>query len=141
MKYLNSAYYIVLFFVLKIAKCRDFDQKINQTPLLHSDKFSKVKYLNSANYIVLFHESLVKQIFHFSTKIKRNVYVWQFVAEKRERYCKRNLSIPLPKICRCVVVGFDWCFFVKKSQNVEILIKKSIKPHYYTATNFRKWNT
>ena len=36
----------------KKSKCRDFDEKINQTPLLHSDKFSKVKYLNSANYIV-----------------------------------------------------------------------------------------
>ena len=39
-------------FFVKKSKCRDFDEKINQTPLLHSDKFSKVKYLNSANYIV-----------------------------------------------------------------------------------------
>ena len=38
-KYLNSANYIVLFFVLKIAKCRVFDQKINQTQILYSDKF------------------------------------------------------------------------------------------------------
>ena len=36
------------FFCQKKSKCRDFDQKINQTPLLHSDKSSKVKYLNSA---------------------------------------------------------------------------------------------
>ena len=108
------------FFCQKKSKCRDFDQKINQTPLLHSDKFMKVKYLNSTYYIVLFHDRLVKQIFHFSTKIKRNVYIWQFLAQKRQRSSKRNLSISLSKICRCV---------------------KSIKPQYYTETNFQKWNT
>ena len=64
-KYLNSANYIVLFFVLKIAKCRDFYQKINQTPLLHSDKFSKVKYLNSAYYIALFFVLKIDECKHF----------------------------------------------------------------------------
>ena len=43
-----------------------------------------------------------KQIFHFHRKIKRNVHIWQFLARKRGRCGKRNLSISISKICRCV---------------------------------------
>ena len=99
-KYLKSAYYIVLFFVLKIpecdisfffikvkylfyqaimghffcqkkSKCRDFDEKINQTPLLYSDNFSKVKYLNSAYYIVLFFVLKIAKCRDFDQKINQ----------------------------------------------------------------------
>ena len=54
--------------------------------------------------------STAKQMFHFHSKIKRNVYIWQFLAQKRGRCGKRNLSILLTKICRCVVAGFHQVF-------------------------------
>ena len=91
MKYLNSAYYIVLFFVLKIAKCRDFYQKINQTQLLHSDKFSKVKYLNFAYYIVLFFVLKIdecKHFFYFFIKVKYFFYqaiMGHFFCQKKSK--------------------------------------------------------
>ena len=94
MKYLNSAYYI-LFFVLKIAKCkhfflffngsetfvllsiighffcqkkskcRDFGQKFDENPLLHSKKILKVKYLNFAYHIVIFFVLKIAKCKHF----------------------------------------------------------------------------
>ena len=54
--------------------------------------------------------SPAKQMFHFHIKIKRNVYIWQFLLQKRGRCGKRSLSILLTQICRCVVEGFHQVF-------------------------------
>ena len=67
-------------------------------------------------YILAFFEKksgrlpTAKQMFHFHIKIKRNVYIWQFLLQKRGRCGKRSLSILLTQICLCVVVGFHQVF-------------------------------
>ena len=68
--------------------------------------FDQNLYILAFFYIKSGQLSTAKQMFHFHRKIKRNVYIWQFLARKRGRCGKRNLSILLSKICRCAVVSF-----------------------------------